>query len=141
MNSELELRQKIQNLLFPSGILWDKEIGNYRTFDENRALLIIQRISDSYKNEKEEDFNKSSSFWNLCARRDSNPHASRHQILSLARLPITPRAQCIWLASAKVGKKMELPNFYRLFILKDRQNVSLISFLSNKQLSMNMSVS
>ena len=55
MNSELELRQKIQNLLFPSGTLWDKEIGNYRTFDENRALLVIQRISGSYKNKKEED--------------------------------------------------------------------------------------
>ena len=27
----------------------------------------------------------------LCGRRDSNPHAFRHQILSLARLPITPR--------------------------------------------------
>ena len=53
MNSELMLRQKKQNLLFPSGILWDKEIGNYRTFDENRALLVIQRISDSYINEKE----------------------------------------------------------------------------------------
>ena len=26
-----------------------------------------------------------------CGRRDSNPHASRHQILSLARLPISPR--------------------------------------------------
>ena len=100
-DSELDLRQRIQNLLFPSGILWDKEIGNYRTFDENRVLLIIQRISDSYKNEKEEDFNKSSSFWNLCARRDSNPHASRHQILSLARLPITPRAQCFWVSECK----------------------------------------
>ena len=28
----------------------------------------------------------------LCAWRDSNPHAFRHQILSLARLPITPHA-------------------------------------------------
>ena len=27
----------------------------------------------------------------LCGRRDSNPHAVRHQILSLARLPISPR--------------------------------------------------
>ncbi len=27
----------------------------------------------------------------LCGRRDSNPHAVRHQILSLARLPIPPR--------------------------------------------------
>jgi hypothetical protein len=31
--------------------------------------------------------------WLLCAWRDSNPHAFRHQILSLARLPITPHAQ------------------------------------------------
>ena len=26
--------------------------------------------------------------WKLCARRDSNPHVVRHQILSLARLPL-----------------------------------------------------
>ena len=100
-DSELDLRQRIQNLLFPSGILWDKETGSYRTFDENRALLIIQRISDSYINEKEGEFKNSSSFLNLCARRDSNPHASRHQILSLARLPITPRAQCFWVSECK----------------------------------------
>ena len=72
-----------------------------------------------------------------CARRDSNPHASRHQILSLARLPITPRAQCFWLASAKVGKKMELPNFYRFFIPKDRRNVCLKPFLLERQSSTN----
>ena len=30
-------------------------------------------------------------FRNLCGRRDSNPHASRRQILSLVRLPISPR--------------------------------------------------
>ena len=29
----------------------------------------------------------------LCGRRDSNPHAVWHQILSLARLPIPPRPQ------------------------------------------------
>ena len=26
----------------------------------------------------------------LCPRRESNPHAFRHQILSLARLPVSP---------------------------------------------------
>ena len=51
------------------------------------------------------------------------------------------RAMLLGLASAKIGKKMELPNFYCLFILKERQNAFLRSFLSNKQLSMNMSVS
>ncbi|MBO5819147.1 MAG: hypothetical protein J6R21_05595 [Bacteroidales bacterium] len=53
-DSELELCQKIQNLLFPSGILWDKEIDNYRTINCNQALDIIQRISDGYKNKNEE---------------------------------------------------------------------------------------
>ena len=32
-------------------------------------------------------------FKTLCGQRDSNPHASRHQILSLTWLPITPCPQ------------------------------------------------
>ena len=88
--SELELSQKIQNLLFPSGILWDKEIGNYRTIDENYALHIIHNISISYENKKEGESENSPSKITLCGEWDSNPHGSRHQILSLARLPITP---------------------------------------------------
>ena len=48
----------------------------------------------------------------LCGWRDSNPHASRRQILSLIRLPISPhpllrpKAQSLRLkalASAKIG--------------------------------------
>ncbi|MBR0394712.1 MAG: hypothetical protein IIX04_06375, partial [Alistipes sp.] len=65
-DSELELCQKIQNLLFPSGILWDKEIGNYRTINCNQALSIIQRISESYKNKKEENPFGNSSSVTLC---------------------------------------------------------------------------
>ena len=65
-DSELELCQKIQNLLFPSGILWDKENDNYRTIDCNQALDIIQRISDSYKNKNEEKFENFSSKLRLC---------------------------------------------------------------------------
>jgi hypothetical protein len=62
----LELCQKIQNLLFPSGIFWDKENENYRTFDHNQALNIIQRISDSYKNKNEEKSENFSSKLKLC---------------------------------------------------------------------------
>ena len=65
-DAELELCQKIQNLLFPSGIFWDKEIGNYRTINENKALLLINRISESYKNKKEENPLGNSSSVNLC---------------------------------------------------------------------------
>ena len=65
-NSELELSQKIQNLLFPSGILWDKENDNYRTIDENYALNIIRNISVGYKNKKEENPFGNSSSVTLC---------------------------------------------------------------------------
>ena len=65
-DSELELCQKIQNLLFPSGIFWDKENDNYRTFDCNQALSIIQRISDSYKNKNEEKSENFSSNFKMC---------------------------------------------------------------------------
>ena len=64
--SELELSQKIQNLLFPSGIFWDKEIENYRTIDENYALNIIHNISVSYENKKEGELENSPSKVKLC---------------------------------------------------------------------------
>ena len=113
-DSELELCQKIQNLLFPSGILWDKENGNYRTFDCNQALSIMQRISDDYKNKNEGESENSPSKITLCGEWDSNPHGSRHQILSLARLPITPSPPDF---DAKVNKFSYLPNNQPFFYL------------------------
>ena len=77
-DSSLEISQKLQNLLFPEGILWDKEKDDYRTFNENEALAVIARVSSSYENKKEDFPEEKSSKVNLCARRDSNPHASRH---------------------------------------------------------------
>ena len=57
----------------------------------------------------------------LCGRRDSNPHALRHQILSLARLPIPPRplkqgAKVIFFL--KYGKLFPLNNRPSVFIMK-----------------------
>ena len=51
-DSSLETSQKLQNLLFPEGILWDKEKDDYRTFNENEALAVIARVSSSYENKK-----------------------------------------------------------------------------------------
>ena len=65
-SSELELCQKIQNLLFPSGIFWDKEIENYRTSGENYALNIIHNISISYGNKKKGELENSPSKIALC---------------------------------------------------------------------------
>jgi len=54
----------------------------------------------------------------LCAWRDSNPHAVRHQILSLARLPITPHAQHYlnWFANVVKLNQLILTNWYFLLL-------------------------
>lgn len=59
--------QKLQNLLFPNGIYWDKEIDGYRTITENAGLAVIRKITESYKTEKEENPCGNSSLVNSCA--------------------------------------------------------------------------
>ena len=65
-DSSLEASQKLQKLLFPEGILWDKEKDNYRTFNENEALAVIARVSSSYENKKEDFSEEKPSKVNLC---------------------------------------------------------------------------
>lgn len=52
-SSEVNLCRKIQNLLFPNGILWDKEKDDYRTIEENKALALLRYISEKYGDKKE----------------------------------------------------------------------------------------
>ncbi len=66
-NSSFETAQKLQNLLFPKGVFWDKEIDDYRTFNENGALTVISKVSEIYKKAKEENSLENSSFVSLCA--------------------------------------------------------------------------
>ena len=73
--SSLKTCQKLQNLVFPDGILWDKEIGDYRTIKTNEALVLICKISDAYKNIGEGD---TLSPVALCGWGDSNPHGFHH---------------------------------------------------------------
>ena len=43
-------RQKIQNLVYPSGIYFDKENDDYRTENENEVFKIFRRFTGQCKN-------------------------------------------------------------------------------------------
>ena len=45
-------KQKIQNLVYPEGIYWDKENKCYRTIQENETLRVIRTLSSSYGEDK-----------------------------------------------------------------------------------------
>ena len=88
--ADIETKEKLQNLVFPKGIFWNHGNRSYRTPERNAVFDIIDEISSRYKTMTEAELSASVS---LCGRRDSNPYALRHQILSLAWLPITTRPQ------------------------------------------------
>ena len=46
---DLETKKKLQKLVFPHGILYDCEKGDYRTSDRNVVFDIIDKLSDSYR--------------------------------------------------------------------------------------------
>ena len=50
---DFRTRQKLQNLVYPDGILFDKHLGCYRTENENEVFRIFRSISTSYIVEKE----------------------------------------------------------------------------------------
>ena len=50
---DFRTRQKLQNLVYPDGILYDKHLGCYRTENENEVFRIFRSISTGYKIEKE----------------------------------------------------------------------------------------
>lgn len=56
----LNICRKIQNLVFPQGVEWDKAIQNYRTIAENNALAVIRKISECCGNKKENKLTKKS---------------------------------------------------------------------------------
>lgn len=53
--SSLQVCQKLQNLVFPNGILWDKKKGDYRTLKTNEAIGLIAEIANTYKKENESE--------------------------------------------------------------------------------------
>ena len=65
--ADLLTAQKLQNLLFPKGIFWNKEIDGYRTIEENEGLAVIRKITESYRKEKGEISTEKSPLVNSCA--------------------------------------------------------------------------
>ncbi len=51
-NSDYETKRRIEKLVFPQGIFWDKEIRNYRTENRNKVFDLIDNFSMSYGNKK-----------------------------------------------------------------------------------------
>ena len=52
-NGDLEIKRKVQELVFPNGILWDKQIRNYRTENRNEFFDLLDRLSVNYGHKKE----------------------------------------------------------------------------------------
>ena len=50
-----ETKKRVQDLIFPDGILWDRTIRNYRTENRNAFFDLLDRFSISYGNKKETD--------------------------------------------------------------------------------------
>ena len=50
---DFRTRQKLQKLVYPNGILFDKHLGSYRTENENEVFRIFRSISTGYIVEKE----------------------------------------------------------------------------------------
>ena len=50
--SDLETKRRIQNLVFPDGIFWDKQIANYRTVSRNSFFDLMDRFSVRYGDTK-----------------------------------------------------------------------------------------
>ena len=52
LNGDYEERQTVQNILFPEGIIYDKENDTYRTSNINKAIELIAELSDTYQQKK-----------------------------------------------------------------------------------------
>ena len=68
----LDIKRRVQNLVFPEGVFWNNENREYLTNVENKMFSIIRRISALYDTEKGLPLPEAVP---LCGRRDSNPYA------------------------------------------------------------------
>ena len=75
-NGDFDLRQRIQKMVSPKGLNWDRENENYRTISENEDLRVFRLFSESYKNEDKEKTGKSCDFSGLVAEAGLEPTTS-----------------------------------------------------------------
>ena len=75
-NGDFEMRQKIQKMVSPKGLNWDRENENYRTISENEALRVFRLLSESYEKADKEKTGKSCDFSGLVAEAGLEPTTS-----------------------------------------------------------------
>lgn len=52
-DSSLETKQKVQNLVFPNGVFWNKEKCDYRTPEKSVFFSVFSSLLGTYKKETE----------------------------------------------------------------------------------------
>ena len=75
-NGDFEMRQEVQKMAFPEGIVWNRENNNYLTPKENLALVVFRSISDSYRNSNTKKEDKSFDLSSVVAERGLEPLTS-----------------------------------------------------------------
>jgi hypothetical protein len=64
-NGSYKNRQNLQKLVFPDGLIWDKETDKPRTIRENEALMFMRSLSSTYEKWSKEKTGKSCDFSGL----------------------------------------------------------------------------
>jgi hypothetical protein len=64
-NGSYKNRQNLQKLVFPDGLIWDKETDKPRTIRENEALKFMRSLSSTYEKLEKEKTGKSFDFSGL----------------------------------------------------------------------------
>ena len=64
-NASYKNRQNLQILVFPDGLIWDKETDKPRTIRENEALMVVRLFSVAYEKWEKEKTGKTFDFSGL----------------------------------------------------------------------------
>ncbi len=82
---DFDQRVKLQELIFPGGLLYDRQIDNYRTLQVNQVLTLINTFSKDYKQKKTGQADKKIDLSGLVPKAGIEPaHLSVHDFESCA---------------------------------------------------------
>ena len=94
VSAEYEQKQRLQKLVFPDGILYNKQKGLVRTPRVNSLFEAIAILSSDSSKNKKADSSKNRLRFNKVPEIGIEPiHHYWRQILSLLRLPVSPPGQ------------------------------------------------
>ena len=106
----LETKRKIQNLVYPNGIYWDKTKRCYRTQNRNKFFDILDRYSISYGKEKGHLHRKMSpcAVGETRTRTGLRPLPPQSSVSTISPPPLE-------FGIAKIRTIFKSPNFFRFF--------------------------